>query len=341
MSRLRFGLGGLSAQADEPTPLGYGGAIRSTIETAVLAEAVGFDGVWVTEHHFVDDGYLPSPLVLLAAIAERTTRVQLGTQVLLAPLYSPIKLAEDASVLSHISGGRLVLGLGLGYQDREYVAFGTSRQRRVRDLERCIAAIRASAAGTPIPIGSDLADVEIFPRPAGGEGVPVWIGAMSEPGVRRAARLGDGFVAPMMSVSGFRRRIEWLREEGVADDFNLGIYVHAFVAERDAWTIGGGGIAYVEEQYGRWQSQHSDFSALKTTDRTDLSQPPAHVIVGTPNEVAERLQPWCEALQELDGNGDRHIIVRLSYPTVDPHATRAAIELFATQVAPELAQHTS
>ncbi|MGE0308197.1 MAG: LLM class flavin-dependent oxidoreductase [Acidimicrobiia bacterium] len=335
--RLRFGLGGLSAQSTTATRDGSHAAIRQTIDIAVLAERCGFDGVWVTEHHFVDDGYLPSPLLMLAAIAERTESVRIGTQVLLAPLYSAIKLAEDAAVLDQLSGGRLVLGLGLGYQDREYAAFGTSRGRRVRQLERCVSAMRAMSAELPIDIGPDYdPGVQIRPLPYTLDGPRVWIGAMSEPGVRRAARIADGFVAPMMSISAFRRRLDWLRDEGVRRQFDLGIYVHAFVAERGAWRLASAGISYVEGQYGRWQQAHSDFANLHTVDRTDMSQPPSHVIVGTPEEVAERLAPWCDALAELDGDGERNVIVRLTYPGVDPGAARDSVELFATRVKPLL-----
>lgn len=334
---LRFGLGGLTAQAMTHDAEGYHSALHEAIEFGVNAERLGFDGVWVSEHHFVSDGYLPSPLVLLAALSQRTERVQLGTQVMLAPLYNSVKLAEDAAVLDQLSGGRLVLGLGLGYHDREYAAFGTTRSKRIERLLECVNALRSSARGEALPIGDSFPEgVEVRPLPYQPDGVPVWIGAMAEAGVRRAARVGNGYVAPMMNPQGFARRLSWLEDEGVDSSFAAGVYVHAFVADHDAWPKAQPGIAYVEQQYGQWQSTHSDFDKLKTVDRSDLSVPPSHVIVGTPEQVAERLEPFCALLRSFPGEGDRQVIVRLSYPGIERGAIDDSMALFAEEVIPLL-----
>ena len=91
------------------------------------AEELGFDSIWLTEHHLTDDGYLPSLMPMAAAIAARTTRVQIGTYVLLFPFYHPIKLAEDIAVVDVISGGRLRIGVGQAYRAEEFAAFGSTR----------------------------------------------------------------------------------------------------------------------------------------------------------------------------------------------------------------------
>ena len=90
---------------------------RDHLGEAVLAEELGFDCVWVSEHHFSPDCWNPSPFTFLAAVAAGTERVRLGTYVLLLPLHNPLRVAEDVAVLDNISGGRVDLGVGVGVLD--------------------------------------------------------------------------------------------------------------------------------------------------------------------------------------------------------------------------------
>lgn len=109
---------------------------RDTLELFKVAEELGFDSGWVAQHHFASEhGRLPSPLVLLAAVAQRTRRINLGTGIIVLPQEAPLRLAEDAAVLDAISNGRLELGLGAGFDPETFVAFGREHAERHRDYE--------------------------------------------------------------------------------------------------------------------------------------------------------------------------------------------------------------
>jgi alkanesulfonate monooxygenase SsuD/methylene tetrahydromethanopterin reductase-like flavin-dependent oxidoreductase (luciferase family) len=123
----------------------YGDAIAE----AELAEELGFDSVWLEEHHGVRDHYWPSPLVVLAAIAARTSRVTLGTDVIVLPFYAPVRLAEDVAVLQGISGGRFVLGLAAGYRPDEFALHDASLTGRGGRLEEAVGLIRRCGPARP------------------------------------------------------------------------------------------------------------------------------------------------------------------------------------------------
>jgi len=170
---------------------GQGTDYRDAVPLAVAAEEAGFDSFWVTEHHGLPDGYLPAPLTLLAALAPVTSRIALGTGLVLAPLHHPLRLAEDAAVVDRLSGGRLVLGLGLGYAEHEYRAFGVDPATRGVRLEALVGALRAAWTGQEFCAPElGLYDVRVTPTPA--HTIPIWLGGYAAAAVARAGRIADG-----------------------------------------------------------------------------------------------------------------------------------------------------
>lgn len=146
------------------------------------ADRRGLGAIWVTEHHFVDDGYLPQPLTALAAIAARTERARLGTGVIVAPLHHPLHIAEQAAIVDVISNGRLELGLGAGYVAEEFGAFGVDLVDRYTATDHALA-----------EVGRLLADGGCTPGPVQ-DPVPIWAGYLGPVGARRAGRLGVGLM---------------------------------------------------------------------------------------------------------------------------------------------------
>ena len=171
---------------------------RDHLEEAVLAEELGFDCVWVSEHHFSPDAWNPSPFTFLAAVAARTERVRLGTYVLLLPLHNPVRIAEDVAVLDNISGGRVDLGVGTGSSPEEFRTFGIPLENRLgrtfealRIIERCFAGEEFSHAGKYY----NFPNVHLTTRPVQRPGPPILVAAMGEQSVDWTARRGYGMAA--------------------------------------------------------------------------------------------------------------------------------------------------
>jgi alkanesulfonate monooxygenase SsuD/methylene tetrahydromethanopterin reductase-like flavin-dependent oxidoreductase (luciferase family) len=157
--------------------------VSRTLELLVGAESLGCEAVWLTEHHGFSDGYLSQPLVLAAALAARTQRMRLGTAVVLAALRHPRHLAEEAAMVDLIAGGRLELGLGAGYAQAEYDAFGVDMARRFDQTDRVALEVRRL-----------LASGEITPGPAQ-QPLPIWLGYQGPKGAARAGRAGMGLLS--------------------------------------------------------------------------------------------------------------------------------------------------
>ena len=163
----------------------------ATFEQTVLADSLGFDHVWFTEHHFLEDGYLPAFQPLAGAIAARTERIRISTDIALLPLYHPIRLAEELAVLDHISHGRIELGIGMGYVPKEFEAFGVPLKNRVSMTEEGIELLRGAWSDGPFSFDGKryrVSAVDVHPKPVQQGGPPLWIAAMSTAGAQRAAR---------------------------------------------------------------------------------------------------------------------------------------------------------
>jgi alkanesulfonate monooxygenase SsuD/methylene tetrahydromethanopterin reductase-like flavin-dependent oxidoreductase (luciferase family) len=156
---------------------------RRTLDTIAAAEDMGLGAAWFTEHHLFDDGYLPQPLTFLAAVAARTTRITIGTAVLLAALRPAMLVAEEVAVVDQISGGRLQLGIGAGYSPREFAAYDTDITKKYGLTDEAVREIRR------------LLDDGIVTPPAAQNPFPIWLGYQGPQGAARAGRLGVGLLS--------------------------------------------------------------------------------------------------------------------------------------------------
>ena len=171
-----------------------GRLLRETIETFRVAEELGFDSAWVAQHHFFSRvGTLPSPLPFLAAVAERTSRIHLGTAVVILPAEQPVRLVEDASVVDLLSGGRLELGLGSGTDPGVFQALGVDPDHRVQRMVEGLGTVTGTLEGEPLPTGQ-----RIHP-PAPQLRRRLWQGVYSPERARQAAELGIHLLLPKVT----------------------------------------------------------------------------------------------------------------------------------------------
>jgi probable F420-dependent oxidoreductase len=201
--------------------------VQALVGLAERAEELGFDSVWVHDHvfnvgHVFDRiGGRPyyEPLTLLSFVAGRTRRVRLGTSVLVLPYHNPIRLAKTAATLDVLSGGRLILGVGVGAIENEMEAMGTPFKERGAFTDEAIAVMRTLwSEDDPRFDGrySRFAGMKFSPKPIQKPSVPIVIGGISRAAIRRAARLGDGWQPLGLSPEALGQGIEALREEAQA-----------------------------------------------------------------------------------------------------------------------------
>ena len=166
---------------------------QEQLDHIVAAEQLGYDTIWLTEHHFDQDGWSPALLPLAAGIATRTQRIRIGTCILILPFQNALRVAEDATTVDILSNGRFDLGVGKGYRVNEFTGFGIDRRTRDAQLEEGLEVIQK--AWTEQTFSHDgayyqLQDVELTPRPVQTPHPPIWIGARGKRAVERAARMG-------------------------------------------------------------------------------------------------------------------------------------------------------
>jgi alkanesulfonate monooxygenase SsuD/methylene tetrahydromethanopterin reductase-like flavin-dependent oxidoreductase (luciferase family) len=317
---------------------------RSHLDLVADSEAMGYDDAWLTEHHFVDDGYSPSLHTIAGAIAARTTRIRIGTFVLLLPLHDPIRVAEDTATVDLISGGRFDLGVGLGYRPGEFVSVGKSPKTRGKRLEEGTHIIQRLLSGEKVTFNGEfntLKDVQVIPPALQQPHPPIWLAARAPKAIERAAKNGYHFMAvgPVEHQQAYDAQL--VKYGRNPQEYNIAQLRAVFVAQSraQAWDRAAEGLHYMANCYAQWFAEASDmegddgaYGKLPSVEQIIKQQSfdffGQAAIVGTPDDAIQQIEAY-QARGRLT-----HLVMAMAFPGVKPHLVRDSMELFAKTVMP-------
>lgn len=259
---------------------------RASLDMSAWADDIGLNVIALGEHHAATDGYLPSPLPMCAAIAARTQRIKIRPNVLLAPLYEPVKLAEDLSVIQLLSGNRLQIVIGAGYRPYEFQMFGTRREDRKERYLEVFEVLRKAWTGQEFDYQGRK--VLVTPQPA--VSPPLLLGGAHPAVARRAARIADGFFPPEgQSWDVYREERLSLGKSDPGERFHsLGpIYTHVTHDVEAAWEKILPHAVHCVESYTEWTVEaygRAGGPFAKGVDPNELRSSGAYQVL-TPDEA--------------------------------------------------------
>jgi alkanesulfonate monooxygenase SsuD/methylene tetrahydromethanopterin reductase-like flavin-dependent oxidoreductase (luciferase family) len=331
--------------------------IRDEVDQMVLTEELGFDSVWLTEHHYADYGLSSAPSVLLATLAARTERVKLGMAVYVLPFHHPIRLAEETAMIDILSGGRLTVGIGRGNRPLEFSGHGVSlADSRSRTEEGVDVMLQAWTQERVNYEGKHwhFDNIPVYPKPFTQPHPPIAVAATSEESVRWTAKMGfqllnSGLTTPLETTLKQRelyaQALNETQEPEVAADLlsRWSVTKHMYIAptdeeaRRDAepaerWYADAFARSLSAEGVkGLPDSAYQDAARIKqrlsAINFDELADGP--LLIGSPETVARKVS-------ELQAHGVGELIMWMNFGGLDPAKVRRSMRLFASEVLPEV-----
>ncbi len=301
--------------------------MATALDQCAWADRLGFATVTLSEHHGSPDGYLPSPLVFGAAVAARTRNLRLVIAALIAPLYDPIRLAEDIAVLDVVSGGRVVPVVSGGYVESEFRTFGKRLAERARVMEGIIPLLERAWTGEPFL--HDGVTVRVTPRPVQRPRPPIFMGGGSAAAARRAARHADHFIPTLPEFFAIYReeRVKLGKSDPGPLPRTTGNFLYLAEDPDAAWERIAPYAMHEMNAYGKWMTDAGTAGPYQPVRDPDALRATGQYPVMTPDELIEAAR----GMSGMDA-----ILFHPLMGGMDPELSWASLRLFEAKVLPAL-----
>lgn len=336
---MKFGVGLFSMQTHKDLPgVTHRDLYKNTLENVKLAEDSGFYSAWLSEHHFLEDGYCSSPLTMAAAMATATDAIRIGTGALILTLHNPVRVAEDAATVDIISNGRFDLGVAIGYRKEEFDGFNIPIRQRPSRIEEGIEIIRKSWSNEPFTFNGkrfNFENIEVTPKPLQ-QPIPIYIGAFEEPAIRRAGRLGCPLlIGPGRTTEMIKDTINWFNDSAAEAGHNPKDIEHillreTFVAETQDKAVEGG-TEYIINMYKFYFTlgvkifiRGEQIKSIEDPLFEHLAED--RFMIGTPEYCIDEINKYKEE------TGINYIACRMVFPQAPNEAISGCIKLFGDKV---------
>jgi alkanesulfonate monooxygenase SsuD/methylene tetrahydromethanopterin reductase-like flavin-dependent oxidoreductase (luciferase family) len=324
--------------------------LSETLEEIKLADELGFDSLWLAEHHFSRYGILGNPLVLAGAMSQLTTRITIGTAVVVLPFHNPLRLAEDVSTLDILSGGRVELGVGRGYQPGEFSGFGVDPETSKKRYAEIVDILQLAWSGEQFSYAGEFYTVDnvtVSPRPIRPGGPRIRHAVVSPASFPERGLLGQHIITSptFVPLSRMKRNFDAYREALAEGGHNPADYdipymqqVWAGPSEHDLETVAAAALNYYRSVGAILPDKSAIASEVeyyakvrKNIDMLTLEQTMTHGgNFGSVDKVVDTIGRLATEL------GVSHYICWFRIPSLDRNIALKAMETFATEIIPQL-----
>jgi len=312
---------------------------EALLDQITLGEELGYDNVWLTEHHFTEDGYNPSLLPTAAAIAARTQKIRIGSFILLLPYQHPVRAAEDVACIDIFSNGRFDFGIGQGYSYHEWNALCMDRSTRGERMREGIDIVKKLFTEERVTYEGKytrIKDMTLSPRPVQDPYPPIWVGARGPKAIRNAAKLGYHLMATLGPDPAPLYRETLAAEGHDPDAFNVAQLRMVYVAptreqawdecEDHLWHL----LTFYKDILAEAKDAAGDDAPLPAENARGLRDSPLaqDLFIGSPDDVGKQLEQFCTDYYCTD------FIMDMQLPGLDPAKANRSMELFARELMP-------